>query len=441
MSSNPRKRKIDEEGRVFNESWTFDYFVISHADSALCLICHESIKTLKTFNIKRHYESRHKNYFSLQGDVRSNKITSLKKSVSAQQNIFKSKASEIESCVRASYQVTKYLCEKGKPLTDGEFVKECMLKTVKEICPEKLSLFQNVSLSASTVTRRMEDLSGEVFSTLSEKAHSFQYFSLALDESIDVLDTAQLLIFIRGVDKNFQIVEDLCALRSMKDTTTSENLFLEVHQAVNNLDLSWARLKSVTTDGARNMVGSKAGLVEKICNEVANANGTPPLKFHCIIHQQVLCSKILKFEDIMNVVVSTVNFIRRHGLNHRQFQTFLSEIDSEYGDVLYHTEVRWLSKGKVLRRFFALRHEIEIFLTEKGKIQEAFSDSDWVFCLAFLSDITDHLNNLNLRLQGNGKLVSDMFTEVKSFENKLDIFMKQFSDENFIHFPCCKVAE
>ena len=126
------------------------------------------------------------------------------------------------------------------------------------------------------------------------------------------------------------------------------------------------------------MVGSKAGLVEKICNEVANANGTPPLKFHCIIHQQVLCSKVLKFEDIMNVVVSTVNFIRRHGLNHRQFQTFLSEIDSEYGDVLYHTEVRWLSKGKVLRRFFALRHEIEIFLTEKGKIQEAFLDSDWI---------------------------------------------------------------
>ncbi|XP_064107212.1 general transcription factor II-I repeat domain-containing protein 2-like [Macrobrachium nipponense] len=265
MSSNPRKRKIDEEGRVFNESWTFDYFVISHADSALCLICHERIKTLKTFKIKRHYESQHKNYFSLQGDVRSNKI-SLKKSVSAQQ--------------------------KGKPPIDGEFVKECMIKTVKEICPEKLSLFQNVSLSASTVTKRKEDLSGEVFSTLSEKEHSFQYFSLALDESNDILDTAQLLIFIRGVDKNFQVVEDLCALRSMKDTTTSENLFLEVHQAVNNLDLCWAKLKSVTTDGARNMVGSKTGLLEKICNEVVH--GTPPLKFHCIIHQQVLCSKVLK---------------------------------------------------------------------------------------------------------------------------------------------------
>ncbi|XP_068233367.1 general transcription factor II-I repeat domain-containing protein 2-like [Palaemon carinicauda] len=138
-----------------------------------------------------------------------------------------------------------------------------MIKTVKEIYPEKLSLFQNVSFSASTVTRRMEDLSGEVFSTLSEKAHSFQYSSLSLDESNYILDTAQLLIFIRSVDKIFQVVEDLYALRSMKDSTTSENLFLEVHQALNDLDLSWAKLKSVTTDGARNMVGSKTGLVKK----------------------------------------------------------------------------------------------------------------------------------------------------------------------------------
>lgn len=91
MSSNPKKRKIDEEGHVFNKNCTFDYFFISHADSALCLICHESIKTLKTFNIRRHCESRHKNYFSLQGDVRSNKISSSKKSVSAQQISLKAK--------------------------------------------------------------------------------------------------------------------------------------------------------------------------------------------------------------------------------------------------------------------------------------------------------------------------------------------------------------
>lgn len=69
-------------------------FFISHANSALCLICHETIKTLKTFNVKRHYETGHNNYFSLQGNVLSNKISALKKSMSAQQTFFKSKTSK-----------------------------------------------------------------------------------------------------------------------------------------------------------------------------------------------------------------------------------------------------------------------------------------------------------------------------------------------------------
>jgi hypothetical protein len=45
----------------------------------------------------------------------------------------------------------------------------------------------------------------------------------------------------------------------------------------------------------------------------------------------------------------------------------LLEVEAEYGDVLYHTEIRWISRGKWLKYFFELRHEIEIFLTEKQK--------------------------------------------------------------------------
>lgn len=42
--------------------------------------------------------------------------------------------------------------------------------------------------------------------------------------------------------------------------------------------------------------------------------------------------------------------------------SILEHIDVAYGDVLYFTAIRWLSRGNVLRRFFELRTKIITFL-------------------------------------------------------------------------------
>jgi hypothetical protein len=91
------------------------------------------------------------------------------------------------------------------------------------------------------------------------------------------------------------------------------------------------------------------------------------MTLHCIIHQQALCGKTLDLSCVMDPIISTVNFIRSSALRHRQFQGFLKEIETEYPDIPYFTTVRWLSRGKVLSRFFELRNEIEIFLIDKNR--------------------------------------------------------------------------
>ena len=127
----------------------------------------------------------------------------------------------------------------------------------------------------------------------------------------------------------------------------------------------------------------------------------------------------------MSVVVSNGNLIKNHALNHGQFQTFLADLNCEYGDVMYYNEFFWLSRGKVLRRFFQLRKEINEFLKEKGRKEETdlIADPRWLRELAFLSDITEHLNILNVKLQGKENLISDMFAIVKAFLSKLNIFV------------------
>ena len=85
--------------------------------------------------------------------------------------------------------------------------------------------------------------------------------------------------------------------------------------------------------------------------------------FHCIIHREPLVSKSLNLDNVMKPVMEIVNYIRTHALNHRQFKNLIAELDQRLpGDLPLHCTVRWLSKGKVLSRFFELLDAVKLFM-------------------------------------------------------------------------------
>nr|XP_039256406.1 general transcription factor II-I repeat domain-containing protein 2-like [Styela clava] len=139
----------------------------------------------------------------------------------------------------------------------------------------------------------------------------------------------------------------------------------------------------------------------------------------------------------MSVVVSIVNYLRTRKLKHRLFKLFLEEVDAEYGDVVYHTDVRWLGRANVLKRFISLKTEITTFLKTEYKVFSELNDSSWNEDLFFLGDITSHLNDLNIQLQGKRKLIFDFLAAVISFKAKLRLFKSQFLKGMLIHFPIC----
>ena len=97
----------------------------------------------------------------------------------------------------------------------------------------------------------------------------------------------------------------------------------------------------------------------------------------------------------MDPVVRAVNLIRARGLNHRQFRNFLEDIEKDFSDVLYHTNVRWLSMGKVLERAWALKEEISLFFDMKGiscDFSKEIHSEEWVCDFAFAVDIMQKLN-------------------------------------------------
>lgn len=260
------------------------------------------------------------------------------------------------------------------------------MKVATIICPEKMQDFKNISLSRNTVGQRIEDLSANLKEQVTDKVPTFDFYSIACDDSTDSTDTE-------------------------------------------NMNLSWAKLCGITTAGTPGMIGEWNGMASMVCNKVRESRGEA-VKMHCIIHQEVLCAKAIQMNDVMTTVVKTINLIRSRALNHRELQSFLSDIDAEYGEVIYHSNVRWLSHGSALQRFYSLRSEIDQFLKEKNLTLDQLNDPDWLADLAFLVDLTSHLNALNKSLQGKDQLISEMYAHLKSFA-----FKRQISDHNALHFP------
>ena len=442
--SKNKKRKSEENScREFNDEWKEKYmFILGQSGKPVCLICGFSASVLKKYNLERHFNTSHAeldNKYPLDSDLRREFIDKKEKGMNIQQSLFSKKQDQNKSAIVASYEVALLLAKKKKPYTDGEEIVKPVLDIAAKMLGDKKieAKFKDIPLSNNTMTRRIEELADNVNKQVAFNSSNCKFFSLAMDESTDISDTAQVSIFIRAVSDNFEVMEELLGFESLQGTTKGTDLFEILKACVEKNNVDWKRLDSICTDGAPALTGRHVGclsLLEKFLER-------PLLKYHCIIHQEALCGKTMNMKHVMDIVLKCVNKIRARALNRREFRQFISELDTEYGELLLHCEVRWLSKGKVLARFWSLKTSIFEFLTEINELpteREYLTNNEWLNDLAFLVDITSHLNNLNLKLQGSNKLFTNLCNDVASFKMKLQLFVDQLSQRKFENFPHLK---
>ncbi|XP_045316928.1 general transcription factor II-I repeat domain-containing protein 2B isoform X2 [Leopardus geoffroyi] len=397
--SNVGKRKIDQEGRVFQEKWERAYFFVEVQNIPTCLICKQSMSVSKEYNLRRHYQTNHsKHYDQYTEKLRDEKLHELKKGL------------------------RKYLL--GSSEIAG---------------PEQKQVFANASPDENAAAQPVEDVAGKLWEKLREKIKSFVAYSIAIDEITDINNTTQLAIFIRGVDENFDASEELLDTVPMTGTKSGHEMFLRVERSLKKFHIDWSKLVSVASTGTPAMVDVNDGLVTKLKSKVATVCKDSDLKsVCCIIHPESLCAQKLKMDHVMSVVVSSVHWICSRGLNHSEFTTLLYELESQYGSLLYYTEIKWLSRGLVLKRFFESLEEIDHFMSSRGKPLPQLSSQDWIRDLAFLVDMTTHLNTLNMSLQGHSQVVTQMYDLIRAFLAKLCLWETHLARNNLAHFPTLK---
>lgn len=164
---------------------------------------------------------------------------------------------------KPTFIVALALAKQCRPFTDADFFKELSSSVLGCFRNEgkKLSaMIKSLPLSRSTMSRRTEEIGSFLYENLKKNITNCKYFSVCLDETTDINDLSQVLIYVRTVDKNFQVIEDVGGVCTLHGNVTGKSLF----DAVNEKLFSFAnlqKLSSICTDGARVMVGKKEGFV------------------------------------------------------------------------------------------------------------------------------------------------------------------------------------
>ena len=255
--------------------------------------------------------------------------------------------------------------------------------------------------------------------------------SLQLDESTDISNCCQLMVFVKYI-KDGEIKEEFLFCRTLKSTSKGLDIYNILNHYFHTKQLNFDMIGSICTDGAPAMLGNKSGLKGILLKETPNIIVT-----HCIIHRQILAAKTLpeNFKNCLNTLIKMINFIKSSALNTRIFKLLCEEMGSKYDNLLYHTEVRWLLRGKCLSRIFELKYELREFLFSKTNVLYKYLDCEnFNAHFSYLVDIFSHLNDLNLSLQGRNKNILHCWEKLNGFKGKLNLWNNQIKTNNYKSF-------
>ena len=178
-----------------------------------------------------------------------------------------------------------------------------------------MASIKQISFSDSSAMRRTELLVEDLLLQLNEGLKNEPLISLAIDESTDMTDNAQHLIFGRYYDgSKKEFTEDFLGVTTLKKRTQGEDIYVSLISMMKSRNIEIKSIMSLTTDGALAMLTRGKGLVGRLVKD------NPELiKYHYIIHQAVLCASLGdEYRDIMETIMKPANFLRTtSALQHR----------------------------------------------------------------------------------------------------------------------------
>ena len=371
----------------------------------------------------------------MEGEARKEALKKIKLHNQQQRQVFQSVSRQGTNITEATYKIAYILGKKGKPCSNAELIKDCIIKAVTCLDSDKVYKYEKLPLSRRTITYRQHALALSVSEQLYALCQNEDVcYSIALNEATDINDSAQVLFLIRLINSDFQCYEELLGLGTLTERTRGIDVLNLFKEKFCKINLKLSNLVSVFIDGALSMIGTHEGFVALLRRELPNPDSL--ISFHCILHQQNLCAKSVFLSDTLNGVIDIMNYIRANAMSHRQFRQMLQYDDETFSvDLPYHLKVRWMSQGQVLEKVLPLQKQIVNFFEDKN-IFCTLSEQNFCRNAAFLCDVMSKQNQINVSLQGETKSIYDKWQTIQAFRKKLTslkfvLSRQQISAERF----------
>ncbi|KFD58536.1 LOW QUALITY PROTEIN: hypothetical protein M514_00762 [Trichuris suis] len=210
------------------------------------------------------------------------------------------------------------------------------LRTVMHMLATKI--IKEIHLSNSTVQRRIDEMGADVENRLCN-------FLRTLGESMSPQNEALLLAYVQFIkEENLELL----FARDLVAYTKGESIFLSIEKFLKGKVMPLTNIVAVGTNEPLSTVGCHCGFIFHQKRTVSDV-----LAVYCVIHRQHLLPKRLsdRLHRSLLYVITAVNKIKNN-LKDKLFDQLCGENDREFNRLLPHAEVRWLSRGACLNRFY-----------------------------------------------------------------------------------------
>ena len=152
----------------------------------------------------------------------------------------------------------------------------------------------------------LRNMAHDILRDLTSKIRSSNFFSIMIDETVDISNKEQCVIVVRWVDENFHVQEDFLGLYEC-ERTTGDHLVFIIKDVLKLYNFKLSNIRGQNYDGAASMTGKNVGVKSQILSEEPRA-----LFVHCYGHSTNLaaCDALKKTQIIKDALENCHELIK-----------------------------------------------------------------------------------------------------------------------------------